>query len=160
MDEAELAAAEALLIAAKPHLFAITSDYQPPIRNGDAWAVMSWTNDAAQLNRDIPEVQFVLGTDGGEIWSDFYTVVAGAPHRDAAYAFLDFMATPTVAAQDALFHGAALVDTAAIELLPPEVTGNPITYPPADQLTPLEFGTAELLTSPARADLWARVKSA
>jgi spermidine/putrescine transport system substrate-binding protein len=160
VDEAELAAAEELLVAVKPHLFSITSDYQPPIRNGDAYAVMSWTNDAAQLNRDFPEIVYVLGSDGGEIWSDFYTLIANAPHRDAAYAFLDFMATPSVAAQDALFHGAALVDSAAVALLPPEVTGNPISYPPADQLTPLEFGTAELLTSPARADLWARVKSA
>jgi spermidine/putrescine transport system substrate-binding protein len=70
------------------------------------------------------------------------------------------MATPSVAAQDALFHGAALVDSDAIALLPAEVTGNPISYPPADQLTPLEFGTAELLTSQARADLWNRVKTA
>jgi spermidine/putrescine transport system substrate-binding protein len=160
VDDGELAEAEQLLIAVKPHLYAITSDYQPPIRNGDAWAVMSWTNDAAQLARDIPEIQYVIGSDGGEIWSDFYAVVAGAPHREAAYAFLDYMATPSVAAQDALFHGAPLVDVAAIALQDASVTQNQITYPPAEQLTALEFGTAELLTSAARADLWARVKSA
>ena len=37
IDPKELAEAEKLLLEAKPHLFAITSDYQPAMRNGDAW---------------------------------------------------------------------------------------------------------------------------
>jgi spermidine/putrescine transport system substrate-binding protein len=159
VDPAELAKAEELLIAVKPHLFAITSDYQPPMRNGDAWVAMTWTNDAAQLVRDIPEIQYVIASDGGEIWSDFFGVVTGAPHREAAYAFLDYMAVPRVAALDAEFHGAPLVDSAAIALQPADVTGNPVTYPPKSQLTALEFGTAELLTNEDRAELWARVKA-
>jgi spermidine/putrescine transport system substrate-binding protein len=160
VDAAELAKAEELLIAAKPHLFAITSDYQPPMRAEDAWVAMTWTNDAAQLHRDIPTIEYVIGADGGEIWSDFFAVVTGTAHRDAAYAFLDFMATPKVGAKDAEFHGAPVVDSAMIELLPRSVTSNKITYPDAAALTKLEFGTAELLTNEARAELWARFKSA
>jgi spermidine/putrescine transport system substrate-binding protein len=157
--EAELAKAEELLIAVKPHLFAITSDYQPSMRNGDAWMTMTWTNDGVQLHRDIPEIEYIIAADGGEIWSDFFAVVTGAPHREAAYAFLDFMATPKVMAQDAIFHGSPLLDKAAIALLPATSTGNKISYPDAASLTKLEFGTAELLTSQARADVWSRVKS-
>ena len=67
--EAELDKAEELLIKVKPHLFAINSDYQPGMRSTDAWMTMCWTNDGAQLNRDMPEIAFVLGTDGGEIWT-------------------------------------------------------------------------------------------
>ncbi len=160
VDQAELAKAEELLIAVKKHLFAITSDYQPPMRAEDAWVAMTWTNDAVQLNRDIPEIEYVIAADGGEIWSDFFAVVTGAAHREAAYAFLDYMATPKVAAQDAEFHGAPLVDSSMIELLPESVTSNAITYPEESALTKLEFGTAELLTSEARAELWARFKSA
>ena len=158
--EAELAKAEKLLIAVKPHLFAITSDYQPPMRAEDAWVAMTWTNDGAQLHSDIPDIEYVIGSDGGEIWSDFYAVVAGAAHREAAYAFLDFMAVPKVQAFDAAFHKAPLVDSAGIALQTEEVRSNKITYPDAGQLTNLEFGTAELLTNQARADLWARFKSA
>lgn len=160
VDAAELAKAEKLLIAVKKHLFAITSDYQPPMRAEDAWVAMTWTNDAVQLNRDKPEIEYVIGSDGGEIWSDFFAVVTGTAHREAAYAFLDYMATPKVAAKDAEFHGAPLVDSAMIKLLPASVTSNKITYPDAASLTKLEFGTAELLTNKARADLWARFKSA
>jgi spermidine/putrescine-binding protein len=42
VDTAELAKAEELLVDAKKHFFAITSDYQPPMRNKDAWIAMAW----------------------------------------------------------------------------------------------------------------------
>jgi spermidine/putrescine transport system substrate-binding protein len=160
VDTAELAKAEELLIDAKKHFFAITSDYQPPMRNKDAWIAMAWTGDAVQLNRDIPTIQYVIGTEGGEIWSDFYAVVANAPHREAAYAFLDYMATPKVGAKDAEFHGYPVVDAAMTELLPASFTSNSIIYPDATSLAPLEFGAAVTLTDPNRAELWARFKSA
>jgi len=51
----DLAKAEKLLVEVKPHLFAINSDYQPGMRATDAWMTMCWTNDGAQLNRDMPE---------------------------------------------------------------------------------------------------------
>ena len=78
VDPAELAKAEELLIKVKPHLFAINSDYQPAMRATDAWMTMCWTNDGAQLNRDMPEIAFMLGKDGGEIWSDFYAIPTSA----------------------------------------------------------------------------------
>ena len=160
VDAAELAKAEELLLAVKPHLFAITSDYQPPMRSEDAWVAMTWTNDGAQLHADIPDIEYVIGSDGGEIWSDFYAVIAGTEHREAAYAFLDFMAVPKVQVFDAAFHKAPLVDSRGIALQPEDVRSNKITYPDEAQLTKLEFGTAELLTNEARAELWARFKSA
>jgi len=160
VDPNELAKAEELLLAVKPHLFAISSDYQPPMRAGDAWVAMAWTGDGVQLNRDIPEINYVIGSEGGEIWSDFFAVVAGAPHRDAAYAFLDYMAVPKVMAADAGFHGYPIVDSAGIALLPDDFKNNPIIYPDAALLSPLEFGAAVTLTDQNRADLWNRVKSA
>ena len=147
-------------MAVKPHLFAITSDYQPPMRSEDAWVAMTWTNDGAQLHADIPDIEYVIASDGGEIWSDFYAVVAGTEHREAAYAFLDFMAVPKVQAFDAQFHKAPLVDSKGIALQSDDVKNNKITYPDQASTAKLEFGTAELLTNEARAELWARFKSA
>jgi spermidine/putrescine transport system substrate-binding protein len=160
VDKAELAEVEKLLVATKPHLFAITSDYQPPMRNGDAAMAKCWTTDAAQLNRDMPEMSYRLGTDGGEIWVDHYAVIKGAPNREAAYAFLDFMSTPKVAAADDEFHGYPIVDEFATGLLPESFTSNPIIYPDDALLTPLEFGAAVTLTDENRAEIWNRVKSA
>ena len=156
----ELAKAEELLIKVKPHLYAINSDYQPSMRATDAWMTMCWTNDGAQLNRDIPEIQFVLGTDGGEIWSDFYAIPKSAANKPAGYALLNFLMDPANAVKEHIANGAPTTDSRVLALLPAEVTGNKIVYPDEAALTPLEFGAAVTLTDPARAELMARFKSA
>jgi spermidine/putrescine transport system substrate-binding protein len=156
----ELAKAEELLIKVKPHLYAINSDYQPSMRASDAWMTMCWTNDGAQLNRDIPEIQFVLGTDGGEIWSDFYAVPKSAANKPAGYALLNFLMDPQNAVKEHIANGAPTTDSRVMSLLPAEITGNKIVYPDEAALTPLEFGAAVTLTDPARAELMARFKSA
>jgi spermidine/putrescine transport system substrate-binding protein len=160
LDEKEMAEAEKLLLAVKPHLFGINSDYQPSMRNGDAWMSMCWTNDAAQLHRDIPEMNYVLGKEGGEIWVDHYAVPKGAPNREAAYAFLDYILTPEINAKEILAHGAPSTDERVNKLLPKTLLDNPILYPAAAMLSPLEFGAAATLTSPARAEIMARFKAA
>lgn len=160
IDPDELAHAEELLIAAKPHLFGITSDYQPPMRAKDAWATMAWTGDAAQMQRDEPAIEYVLGAEGGEIWEDNWAIVAESARKDAAYAFLDFMIDPPIAAKETEFHGYPQVDARATALVPEEILNNPILYPAAELMAPLEFGAAETLTNPDRSELWARVKAA
>lgn len=160
VDPAELADAEQLLLEAKPHLFAITSDYQPPVRNGDAYIAMAWTGDALQLKRDFPDVEYVLGAEGGELWEDNWAIVKGAAHLEAAYAFINFMLDPKVAAKETEGHGYPQVDARATALLSEEMQSDPIMYPAQELLTPLEFGAAVTLTDPGRAEVWARVKSA
>lgn len=156
----ELAKAEELLLRVKPHLFAVSSDYQPTMRSGDAWMTMCWTNDGAQLNRDMPEVSYILGKEGGEIWTDFYAIPKDAPNKPAAYALLNYLMNPQVALKEHLANGAPSTDARVNALLPKEVINNPILYPAADLLTPLEFGAAATLTDPARAELMARFKAA
>lgn len=156
----ELAKAEEVLIKVKPHLYAINSDYQPSMRATDAWMTMCWTNDGAQLNRDIPEIQFALGTDGGEIWSDFYAIPKSAANKAAGYALLNFLMDPANAVKEHIANGAPTTDSRVMALLPAEITGNKIVYPDEASLTPLEFGAAVTLTDPARAELMARFKSA
>lgn len=160
VDPAELADAENLLIDVKPHLFAISSDYQPSMRNGDAWLTMCWTGDGKQMNSDMPEIGFALGREGGEIWSDYYAVPKGAPHREAAYALINYLLDPEVNAREALAHGYPVADSRTNALLPEELLNDPILYPAAESLTPLEFGAAVTLTDPNRAELMARFKSA
>lgn len=159
-DPAQLAEAEKLLISVKPHLFGINSDYQPSMRNGDAWASVCWTGDATQLNRDLPEMKYVLGKEGGEIWTDNFAVPKGAPNREAAYALIDYLLAPDVNAKEVLAHGFPPTDSRVNALLPKEVLENPILYPAKDLLAPLEFGAAETLTNPLRAEIMARFKAA
>lgn len=160
VDEAELADAEKLLIDVKPHLFAISSDYQPAMRSGDAWLTMCWTGDGKQMHDDMPEIAYVLGREGGEIWSDYYAIPKGAPHMDAAYALINHMLDPEVNAREVLAHGYPVADSRTNAHLPEEILNDPILYPAKELLDPLEFGAAATLTDPNRAELLARFKSA
>ena len=160
IDEKELADAEKLMLQAKPHLFAINSDYQPSMRNGDAWLTVCWTGDAKQMHRDIPEIVYVLGKEGGEIWSDYYAVPKGAPHRAAGYALINFLLDPAVNAKEVLAHGYPTADAKTKALLAKDILDDPIMYPAAELLKPLEFGAAATLTNPARAEIMARFKAA
>ena len=160
IDEKELADAEKLLLDTKPHLFAISSDYQPALRNGDAWMSMAWTGDGKQLNSDMPEMEYVLGVEGGEIWSDYFAIPKGAPHRDAAYALINFLLDPEVNSREVLAHGYPTADARTNALLPESLLNDPILYPAENLLSALEFGAAATLTDPNRAELMARFKSA
>ncbi len=160
VEPAELAAAEKLLLAVKPHLLAINSDYQPAMRAGDAWLAMCWANDGQQLHRDMPEIAFALGKDGGEIWTDYFAIPTAARNKAAAYALLDFLMDPQIAVKEHLANGAATTDSRVLELLPQEVRTNTIIYPDQAALTELEFGAAVTLTDPGRAELMARFKAA
>jgi spermidine/putrescine transport system substrate-binding protein len=160
IDAKELAEAEALLIKSKPHLFAITSDYQPGMRSNDAWMSICWNGDGTQLKNDIPEMDYVIATDGGEIWTDFYAIPNDAPHLDAAYAFINFMQDPYVQAREAAVHGYAPTDSRAIALQPDSLGSDPILHPAENLMNGLEFGAAQTLTDPIRAEVMARFKSA
>jgi spermidine/putrescine transport system substrate-binding protein len=160
IDAGELAEAEKLLIDSKPHLFAITSDYQPGMRSGDGWMSICWNGDGLQLNKDLPEMRYTLATDGGEIWSDFYCIPKEAPHVDAAYAFINFLLDPEVQVLEFESHGYATGDSRVAALLPAETADNEILFPATELMNGLEFGAAETLTDPLRAELIARFKSA
>ncbi len=160
IDVKELADAEALLIKSKPHLFAITSDYQPGMRSGDGWMSICWNGDGSQLKKDLPEMEYVLGTDGGEIWADFYAIPKEAPHLNAAYAFINYMQDPAIQALEAWVHEYAPIDSRAIALQPDSLGSDPILHPAAELMNGLEFGAAQTLTDPTRAEVMARFKSA
>jgi spermidine/putrescine transport system substrate-binding protein len=160
IDAKELADAEKVLIDSKPHLFAITSDYQPGMRSGDAWMSICWNGDGLQLNKDLPEMKYTLATDGGEIWSDFYCITKSAPHLDAAYAFVNFLLDPKIQVLEFESHGYATGDSRVAALLPPETANNKILFPAQELMDGLEFGAAETLTDPIRAEVIARFKSA
>ena len=130
------------------------------MRSTDAWLTMCWTNDGAQLNRDMPELAYVLGKDGGEIWTDYYAIPKDAPNKPAGYALLNYLMDPKNAVKEHIANGAPTTDSRVIALLPKEITSNKIVYPDEASLTPLEFGAAVTLTDPSRAELMARFKSA
>ena len=159
IDATEMAAVEKMLTALKPHLFAISSDVQPALRNLDTYLTIAWTGDGVQVGRDNEDARYVVASDGGELWIDSYTVAADAPHRDAAYAFLDFILQPENAAAETEFCLFPHANDKATALLPAEIKDDPVIYPPADLLANLEYAVNATYDSAERAEAWARIKA-
>ena len=159
IDPAEMQQVEAMLIALKPKLYAISSDVQPPLRNQDTWLSVAWTGDGVQVVRDNEDAQYIVAEDGGELWIDSYTVAADAPHRDAAYAFLDYILQPDQAAAETEFCLFPHANDKATALLPAEIRDNQVIYPPSDSLTKLEYAVNATYNSAERAEAWARIKA-
>lgn len=158
-DPAELAEIEQMLVDLKPHLWAITSDVQPPLRNGDSWASIAWTGDGVQVQRDNPDYEYVIPDDGGELWVDNWTIAADAPNAEAAHAFLEFVLRPENSAADTEFSLFPHANPAVQELLSPEVGGNAVIYPEQTAIARMTLSSAEAYNSEARAEMWARIKS-
>ncbi len=159
IDPTEMAAVEAMLIALKPKLFAISSDVQPPLRALDTWLSIAWTGDGVQVGRDNEDARYVVAADGGELWIDSYTVAADAPHKDAAYAFLDYITQPAQAAAETEFCLFPHANDKATALLIDEVKNNAVIYPSADSLVKLEYAVNATYNSAERAEAWARIKA-
>jgi spermidine/putrescine transport system substrate-binding protein len=67
-----------------------------------------WNGDARQgFNsfKDPSRYAWGLGSPNTELWMDNWTIVQGAPHPNAAYAFLNFILDPKNSLQDLNFHG-------------------------------------------------------
>lgn len=156
----ELSEAEELLMQVKPHLLAVDSDYQPPMRTGEAWLTMCWSNDAVQLQRDVPEIAFDIASDGGEIWTDYYAIPKAAHNKPGAHALINHLIDPDVAAREHLVHGGTATDSRVRARLPQDILASKIAYPDEAKLTPLEFGLAVVLTDPTRAEIMARFRAA
>jgi spermidine/putrescine transport system substrate-binding protein len=159
IDPTEMAAVEAMLTELKPKLFAISSDVQPPLRALDTWLSIAWTGDGVQVSRDEEDARYVVATDGGELWIDSYTVAADAPHKAAAYAFLNYITQPEQAAAETEFCLFPHANDKATALLSDEVKNNTVIYPSADSLVKLEYAVNATYNSAERADAWARIKA-
>jgi spermidine/putrescine transport system substrate-binding protein len=98
-DPAELDACEQFLVNdLAPHVVAF--DSYPgggAIPQGTAALLQAWNGDARQgiMNSDEPDRwRWVLGAPATEIWMDNWAIAAGAPHPNAANAFINFVLTP------------------------------------------------------------------
>ena len=90
-DPQQLAAAEAKLKELVPNIKLFDSDSpKTALIAGDVDLGMTWTGEAFLAQQEVPTIQFVYPTEGSIIWQDNWAMPAGAPHADAAYAWLNY----------------------------------------------------------------------
>jgi len=107
-DPANLDAYEAWTLQMAPHVKKFESYPGYQFASGNYALSHVWNGDARQgFNsfKDPSQYGWGLGSPNTELWMDNWTIVQGAPHPDAAYAFINFILDPANSLQDMAFHG-------------------------------------------------------
>jgi spermidine/putrescine transport system substrate-binding protein len=74
------------------------NEYIKDLPKGDTWIALGWSGDAIQLQKDNPNIEFVMPKEGCMLWSTSMEIPVGAPNPQAAQAFIDFVYDPKVQA--------------------------------------------------------------
>lgn len=90
------------------HVTKFSSSTLDQIAQNQQALIHCWNGDArsGKLASKTPErYKFVYPTEGANLWQDNWSIVKGAPHIDAAYAFIDYMLQPTTSLVDLQYIG-------------------------------------------------------
>lgn len=90
-DPAQLEEAKNKLAELVPGIKIFDSDSpKTALIGGDADLGMTWTGEAFLAQQEVPAIEYVYPTEGAIVWQDTNAIPAGAPHLDAAYAWLNY----------------------------------------------------------------------
>jgi spermidine/putrescine transport system substrate-binding protein len=153
----ELLKARELLMRAKPHLSAITSDSIKAMRN-DAWIAMAWTGDGVVLNRENPDIKYIIGKEGGEVWIDNYVIPTASKNTNDALNFINYLQDPQNSLKDVTVFGYLPVDKRVTALLSADILNNKIMFPSEDLMANLEVCLATTISNPLRAEILSDLK--
>jgi spermidine/putrescine-binding protein len=91
-DPAQLAEARDKLIKLAPNIKLFDSDSpQTALLAGAVDLGMTWTGEAYLAQQRNPDIRYVFPTEGAILWQDNWAMLKGAPHPDAAYAWLNYI---------------------------------------------------------------------
>jgi len=90
-DPAQLEEAKNKLAELVPGIKIFDSDSpKTALIGGDADLGLTWTGEAFLAQQEVPAIDYVYPTEGAIVWQDTNAIPAGAPHLDAAYAWLNY----------------------------------------------------------------------
>jgi spermidine/putrescine-binding protein len=94
-DPQQLDEAEQKLVELKPNILLFNSDDpETALITGEAWAGLVWNGNAALGHNEDENIEYICPTEGCGIWFDNLAIPKGAPHADAAMAFMNFVLDP------------------------------------------------------------------
>jgi putrescine transport system substrate-binding protein len=163
----DLAKAADVVKAVRPYIRKFhSSEYINALAGGDICLALGFSGDILQARnraaqaKDKQDIAYAIPREGTQLWIDVAAIPKDAPNGDNALRFLDFMLEPKVAAASSTLTGYANANLAATALLPKDISGNPLIYPPpAVRATfyTITAGTADQTRDRTR--LWTAVKT-
>jgi spermidine/putrescine-binding protein len=94
-DAAELDAARAKLLELVPNIRLFDSDTpSTALLSGEADLGLIWNGEGAIAHNENPAMAYIFPSEGTIFWYDNLSIIQGAPHVDAALAFIDYVLRP------------------------------------------------------------------
>lgn len=129
------------------------------LTQGQAWIAQAWSSSITSVAADNPNIHYVLPKEGGSFWVDSLSIVKSSENVESAYAFMNYILQPEVAAKITDLSKMATTNEAAIPLVDEKYRNDPSIFVPAERLANAEM----LLDSSAQTQLvqadWTKVRA-
>ena len=123
----------------KPSVAAFTSDsWRSQILSGDLVLAICYSSDANEVIKENPKFKYVVPRSGSSLWTDTLAIPQCAPNPGAAYAWIDYMMQPEVAAAICERLSFPTANRAAYNMLPDGVRNNLVMFPPDSTIAQCE----------------------
>ena len=134
----DLADAMQVLMAIRPYVRDVTSmPATSALVDGDICLAVSPSAEfraarelARETGRDV-DIRYVIPKEGAMLWIDTLAIPKDAPHPLNAHRLIDYLMRPDVIAGVTQAISFPNANSAATELLPPEIRNDPMIYPDA-----------------------------
>ncbi|HEX4966329.1 MAG TPA: spermidine/putrescine ABC transporter substrate-binding protein [Thermoanaerobaculia bacterium] len=137
-----------------------SSDFANLLAAGDVDVAQGYNGEMAEVvAKSAGRLAYVIPKEGGTLWIDNLAIPKGARNLEAAYAFLDFVMEPEIAAKIVNHVHYASANQAALPLIDAKVKNDPSIYPPQDVLKRCELIEDLGETTQLVDQLWTEVKA-
>ena len=159
-NPSEVSEATDVLVKFKPHVRKITSSMREIMISGEAWISLTWNGEIGYVALDAADARYVVPSEGSEVWTDNWAIVAGAPHPAAAHAFINWQLQPEIQALDTEYHYYGSVVEGAEQHLDPAIANDESVFPPEEVAANLEIADASPDWLALRNEAWTKFKAA
>lgn len=129
-DEDKLQEAKANLMDLTPNVKAIVGDeIKLLLANEEAGIGVVWSGDANEIMSENEDLNYVIPSEGSNVWFDNVVIPKTAENVEGAHAFINFMLRPDIAAKNTDYVGYSTPNKDALKLLDAEVREDERFYP-------------------------------
>jgi spermidine/putrescine transport system substrate-binding protein len=128
-NDKALEAARDAVIAWKRNLAKFESEqYKGGIASGEFLLVHGFSGDILQVQKENPDIQFVIPTEGTSISCDDLVILKAAKEAKLAHEFINFIHDPEVAAENTNFLSYVCPNQASYPKVSKELRDNPAVF--------------------------------
>jgi len=158
-NPADLDKAQAALMQIRPYVkYVNSSSYLNDLASGEVCLSLGWSGDvsiaahrAAEAKNGV-HLQYIMPKEGTMAWFGVMAVPSDAPHPDAAYAFINYLLKPEVAADFTNGAGYGNPIPGSLKLIKPDYATDHSIFPTAEE-------RARLFAAPSASQKYSRERT-